>query len=131
MSTLQLEVENLNLAEAIAFFAVTIHRHAGGQVVPTVTIVADEATEGHEQELRAGLGTIVSALRKAYAPQLPDLPTTADGRSTKERSMNQDQKQQQDTTEQQSETNKTQADVNKQQSEQNEQQQEKQGGEQK
>lgn len=68
MNNIQTEFEHLNLAEAEAFFAVTIHRDPVRGVTPTVTVVGmDELDRELGKEMQAHLDAIARTLRKAYA----------------------------------------------------------------
>ena len=67
MSKIEAEVASLNLAEAEAFLSVTIHRNANGDAVPTLTVIADGAAAGFDDEFRAHLSALFDTLRKAYA----------------------------------------------------------------
>lgn len=66
MNAIQREVETLRLADAESFFAVTIHRDAQGNPVPTITVVAEGAARDYEEEFQVRLRGIAETLRKAF-----------------------------------------------------------------
>jgi hypothetical protein len=69
LNAIEREVEAMRLAEAEALFAVTVHRDARGNPMPTIFNIGEPArfTKELGEEMHRHLSAIAETLRKAYA----------------------------------------------------------------
>lgn len=63
------EVATMRLADAEAFFAVTVHRDHRGHAIPTVTLIAPGLEREHNEAIGVHVRAVAETLREAYAPK--------------------------------------------------------------